>query len=214
MKKNLAVFAVALFCSTLAFADEPKNSAAFRNRGYERFVACNVDGAIADFTSAINLDRGDAAAYLWRAGARLAKGDADGAIADATVMTGVRGFRASAYFLRGTARFDKGDMKEAIEDFQKAMELDTSAVPPNLYGSHLIALAKGDTDGALSGFGKLIETMPKHSLAYYWRGRTFLIKGETEKAVADFNTAIKLQPEVKCSVQPWLDKAEAQLKKP
>jgi Flp pilus assembly protein TadD len=52
------------------------------NRGFAKQAKGDVDGAIADFNRAIELDPKQPRAYMNRGFAKPAKGDHDGAIAD------------------------------------------------------------------------------------------------------------------------------------
>ena len=83
------------------------------------------DGAIADFTPAIELDpKAAQIAYRNRALARNLKGDADGAIADFTSAIGRNSNLAVAYKSRGEAKQAKGDTAGAKDDLKRAGELD------------------------------------------------------------------------------------------
>src|ERR1700737_4960485 len=61
---------------------DPFTANAYTSRGLARYRKGDVDGAIADYELAIQINPGLAAAYLNRGTARYAKGDGDGALAD------------------------------------------------------------------------------------------------------------------------------------
>ena len=92
-----------------------------------------MEGAIADFTKAIELNPGNAQAYLARAGAKCSKKDWDNAITDYTMAIAlVSGNTSIHYFYyRGYAKRKKGDLDSAVADYTKARQLasDDSAVP-------------------------------------------------------------------------------------
>jgi len=80
------------------------------------------DGAIADFTPAIELDpKAAQIAYRNRALARNLKGDADGAIADYDRAIELDPKNADAYNNRGNIKKSKGDLDGAIADFTSAI---------------------------------------------------------------------------------------------
>ncbi len=59
-------------------------AAATNGRGHSRWKQGDLDGAIADLTTAIRLEPGSAQAYGYRAKIYLEKGDVDGALRDAS----------------------------------------------------------------------------------------------------------------------------------
>ena len=67
---------------TKAIQLDPRNSAAYFNRGRILANKNNLDDAISDFSKAIDIDPRDAMAYSNRGVLRARKGDGDGAIAD------------------------------------------------------------------------------------------------------------------------------------
>ncbi|HKS17500.1 MAG TPA: tetratricopeptide repeat protein, partial [Planctomycetota bacterium] len=79
--------------------------------------------AIADFTKAIELQPGMAAAYLNRGAAKLAKGLPDDAIADYTKAIESDKMYVRAYVNRGNVKEAQGRLDEAIADWEKALEV-------------------------------------------------------------------------------------------
>jgi lipoprotein NlpI len=86
----------------------------------------DLDGAIADFTKAIEFKPDYALAYNNRSIARKAKGDLDGAIADYAKASKLKPDDADAYHEFGCLRYDSHDFTNALADFCKAVELDSS----------------------------------------------------------------------------------------
>ncbi|MDQ2920246.1 MAG: tetratricopeptide repeat protein, partial [Acidobacteriota bacterium] len=96
-----------------------------------RFRKGDPDGAISDYTKAIELDPRYAQAYGNRGLVRESKGDLDGAISDYTKAIEMDPRHALAnYNRRGVARYSKGDPEGAISDYTKAIELDPRDVQP------------------------------------------------------------------------------------
>src|SRR6266576_2947591 len=73
-----------LLAPALVRAQSPQTGSDYVNRGNTRFEAGDFDGAIADFTEAIELTPGDSNAYFNRAYAKASLGDHQGAIVDYT----------------------------------------------------------------------------------------------------------------------------------
>jgi tetratricopeptide (TPR) repeat protein len=104
---------------------------AYNNRGNARDDLGDKQGAIADYSKAIELKPDLAEAYSNRGNARSALGDKQGAIADYSKAIELKPDLAGAYNNRGLARSDLGDKQGAIEDAQKAAKLFCSQGNPN-----------------------------------------------------------------------------------
>ena len=100
-----------------------QNAGTYNDRGIAKRKKGDLDGAIADFTKAIELKPNYAEAYANRGNAKQAKGDLDGAIADSTNAIELKPDDAEAYTNRGNAKRAKGDLDGAIADSTKTIEL-------------------------------------------------------------------------------------------
>ena len=94
----------------------------FFNLGVAKLHKGDLDGAIVDFTKAIELGTNDASFYTTRCVVRLDKGDRDGSIADFKKAIEFNQKYAEAYIDRGIAKKAKGDLDGAIDDYSKAFE--------------------------------------------------------------------------------------------
>src|SRR5216117_1931099 len=106
-----------------------KEANAYNERGIAKGVKGDIDGAIADFTYAIELYPKYSTAYNNRGLAKKNKGDLDGAIADGTRAIELDPKDAGAYSNRGIAKEEKGDMEGAIADCTRAIKLDPRYAP-------------------------------------------------------------------------------------
>ena len=100
---------------------------------------------------------------------------------------------APAYMLRGIIKLDAKRFEAAGIDFSKAIHLD----PDNpLFHRQLgIALFSGGKAAlAVEQFDLAVRGNPKDAAGYYWRAKSLQARGEKEKAIADLNTVIALQP--------------------
>ena len=94
------------------------------NRGNAKDDKGDSEGAIVDYTRAIELNPKYAAAYYNLAYTKQAKGDIDGAIADYTRAIELNPKDAVAYNDRGVTRQQKYDFHGAIADFDHAIKLN------------------------------------------------------------------------------------------
>jgi Tfp pilus assembly protein PilF len=133
---------------------------------------------------------------LWDAGyQRHLHDDLDGAIelytrSIATCPT------AEAYTFRGWAYERMGRIDDAIAECHKAIEVDPDyGNPYNDIGAYLIA--KGDLDGAIPWLQRAKQAPryePRH-FPYMNLGRVYAAKGMVTAAVAEFESALKIQPD-------------------
>jgi len=173
------------------------------NSGNAKYSKGDLDGAIADYTKAIELKPDVAGAYGNRGAAKQIKGDLDGAIADYTKAIELKPDHedlAAAYTARGLTKRIKGDFEGAIADCTKAIELK----PDNV---HLVAAyaargiakqGKGDLDDAIADDTKAIELKPDNvnlAAAYFARGIAKAAKGDLNDAISDCTKAIELKPD-------------------
>jgi tetratricopeptide (TPR) repeat protein len=127
------------------------------NRGIEKGKSGDLDGAIADFNRAIELNPKDDAPYYNRAQVKRLKKDTAGAIADYTRAIELGSTNPAAYNNRGNARAENNDREGAIADYTRAIELKPDYARA-YYNRAVAKQAKGDSTGAKADFksaGKL-----------------------------------------------------------
>src|SRR6266481_6790746 len=101
-----------------------KQAERYYESGLKKQQAGNLDGAIAAYSRAIELNPNYTEAYNNRGNVKGAKEDHDGAIADLNHAIELNPKYAKAYYNRGNVKGDKGDHDGAIADFDRAIELD------------------------------------------------------------------------------------------
>src|SRR5436305_1148236 len=170
-----------------------KEANAYNKRGIAKGVKGDIDGAIADFTRAIELDPKYGTAYNNRGLAKKNKGDLDGAVADCTRAIEVDPKDAGGYGNRGIAKQAQGDLSGAIADYTRAIELDPKYALA-YYNRGVAKWGKGDVDGAIADYTRAIELDPKFTHTYYNRGVAKGAKGDIDGAIADYTRAIELDP--------------------
>ena len=109
---------------TSAFADD------YNSRGLAKEAKGDHDGAIADYSRAIELDPEVHSLYYLRGLAKEAKGDLDGTIADYNRAIELDPKQPKAYINRGFAKQAKGDVDGATIDYNRALELAAKLAKP------------------------------------------------------------------------------------
>jgi tetratricopeptide (TPR) repeat protein len=130
------------------------------NRGIEKGKEGNLDGAIGDFTRAIELNPKDDAPYYNRAQAKRLKKDVAGAIVDYTRAIELGSTNPAAYNNRGNARAENNDRDGAIADYTHAIELKPDYARA-YYNRAMAKQAKGDAAGAKADFKHAKELDPE-----------------------------------------------------
>jgi len=82
------------------------------------------DGAIADYSHAIELDNKNADTYVSRGGAKESKGDLEGAIADYDQALKLDPKKSTAYSGRASVKTSRNDLDGAIADYSRIIEFD------------------------------------------------------------------------------------------
>ncbi|HKO36672.1 MAG TPA: tetratricopeptide repeat protein [Pyrinomonadaceae bacterium] len=198
-------------------AQTPTTAAEFYNRGVIRQKSKDLDGALADYTRAIELDPSLHAAYHNRAVIRYDRKDFDGAIADADKLLALKPNFAFAYGIRGAARGGKGDFDGAIADIERAIQLDVSLserLKPFLQNAYYnrggARLKKKDLDGAIADFDRSVALQPGDVDAYRQRALARRRKSDFDGAIADYTKIIELRP---TGVEAYLERGLLRLLK-
>ena len=130
------------------------------NRGIEKAKNGDLDGAMADFDRAIELNPKDDAPYYNRAQAKRLKKDTAGAVADYTRAIELGSTNPAAYNNRGNARSENNDRDGAIADYTRAIELKPDYARA-YYNRAMAKEANGDKAGAEADFKTAAKLDPK-----------------------------------------------------
>ena len=130
------------------------------NRGIEKAKNGDLDGAIADFDRAAELDPKNDAPYYNRAQAKRLKNDTAGAIADYTKAIELGSTNPAAYNNRGNARVEIKDRDGAIADYTRAIELKPDYARA-YYNRAMLKEEKGDKAGAAADFKRAQKLDPE-----------------------------------------------------
>jgi tetratricopeptide (TPR) repeat protein len=147
----------------------------FIGRGSAYSSEGDYDSAVADYDQAIQLNPNDTAGYINRGNAYVGKGDRDRAIADYNKAIELDSKFGGAYYNRGLVYADKGDFDRAIADYDQAIRIG-------------IIDAQGQ---ARCARGNDVERLCGAEI-FFARGKAYSAKGEFDRAIADYDEAIRL----------------------
>jgi tetratricopeptide (TPR) repeat protein len=159
------------------------NAHGYNNLGVRRTKVGDIKGSIKDFTKAIEINPSFAVAYGNRGNSWSLEGDCKKAINDYNEALRInpenQTNRMLSYHGRGSCLAKQGDKKQAIEDLNKA---------------GLAAGITGNYDLAISALSKVLELEPTDFGAYLNRGTAYDYSGNYQKAIEDYNLALKYKP--------------------
>jgi hypothetical protein len=152
---RLIILLLLSFCTV--FAQEPVSADDFSQRGISRFENNDLDGAISDFTKAIEL-KGHQLEFC--------------------------------FYFRGLALYRRVRLDEALADFTEAIARKEH---PRFYDDRGNLWAqKGELDKAIADLNRAIELEPKWAKAYGDRAIVYLLRGEEAAAELDFKRCFAL----------------------
>jgi tetratricopeptide (TPR) repeat protein len=166
---------------------------AYFNRGRAKCGMNDFDGAIADFSKALEMNPKIVGAYINRGYMKFLKKDIDGAIADDTQAIELSPNDELAYLDRGRAKREKGDFDGAIADYNKAIKIKPK-YSTAYHNRGTVKLYKYDLDGAIADYNKAIEFDQKSPDRYCQRGLAKYFKENYDDAASDFEYSLKIDP--------------------
>lgn len=141
-------------------AASDKGNSDLVNQGIAKAQKGDLDGAIADFNRAAELNPKDDAPYYNRAQAKRLKNDTAGAIADYTKAIELGSTNPAAYNNRANVRAETNDRDGAVADYTRAIELQPGYARA-YYNRAVLKKEKGDRAGAAADFKKARELDPE-----------------------------------------------------
>ena len=153
---NLSLIVLLVLSASSARAQDPVSGEEFSQRGITRFEKNDLDGAIADFTKAIELNSQQLEfCFYFRGIALYRRGRLDEAIADLGKAISLKQ-HPRFYGDRGNLLAQKGDFDGAMSDLNRAIEIE----PKNAkaYGDRgIVHLMRGEDAAAELDFRKCFE---------------------------------------------------------
>ncbi len=173
---------------------DPIQVDALNTRGLAHAQKGNWEKAVRDFNEMIRLDPENPRGYKNRSFAYSVLGDAQLAAADATEAIRRNPTDPTAHYNRGYAHLLSNDFDRAIADMSEAIRLHKEArsqAPPRVNGSKTVFrrnLYWESSDGTF-------QNDPNFAAAFANRGFAYGSKGDFGRAIADFDEALRLNPD-------------------
>lgn len=178
-------------------------------RGVEAMNRNDVDSAIAEFTAAIKLNPGNAAAFECRGFCFFQKGDLETAHADLTTSIKLSDRSKTAFLARAEVFIAKNDLDQAESDCSAAIRLDASDIR-SVMKRGIIRHRNKRYANAIDDFTTAIQIDPSNVMAYKRRAAAaydldldvapFAFTGNGQpypmydKTIADLGQVIRLAP--------------------
>jgi tetratricopeptide (TPR) repeat protein len=172
----------------------PRVTVAYYNRGVAKFNAKDYQGAVDDYSKAVQLKPDYAEAYNNRGESKVRLQDCEGALKDFDAAIAMKADYAHAYFNRANLKNRLKNYGAAIDDFNKTLSMEPHHVDTHFNRAYARSRLQ-DHEGALHDLSKVIELRPGNAVAYNNRGIAKAMLGDYRGAIDDFNKAIKLRPD-------------------
>lgn len=212
MTQRISPRVAILVCSSLLIL----NGALAQSLGY-LIAAGNLaegqghyDEAITTWNAVLAKDPKNGDAYRSRGACYFHKNDFTNAIADLSRAIALNTNDVDAYSWRGESYSKKGNLGNAISDFNRVIQLN----PQTFYlYQRIIDLSwdNSDWDNVITNTTKVIQlNLADGAWAHCTRGSAWQFKGDLDRALEDFNSAIQLNPTWDA---PLTDRAQVRIKK-
>ena len=169
----------------------PNSFKAYNNRGKAKEDTGDKEGAINDYTKAIDCNNKFEQAYENRGNLKSAMGNKNGAIMDYDKIISLNPKNADAYYNRGLAEFALNDYNKVMEDFNKAIEIDPGYA--NAFVNRgFLNYKLGKNNEAMQDYNKAIEINSQIAQAFINRGYLKYSLGDHNGGCTDWAIAGRL----------------------
>lgn len=201
-----------------ALERDPDDLTALTNRGRAHLARHDLVRAVSDFEKVLERRPGSPAALCGRGNARLERWKEQGRPANSPDWTAaLQNFEAAvtlnsnyaeAYRNRGQARLLAGETVPGLTDLYKAAELrpDSWEMHEPVVQFHF---SKKNYPAAIEQLSRAIVSNSMMTEAYVRRGLARLALQDLPAAVQDWEAAIRIQPSLRDTLKPHLDKARS-----
>jgi tetratricopeptide (TPR) repeat protein len=176
---------------------DPDNPMAYLDRGTVYAKKGEEAAGLRDFTHVISKKPDMAEAWYGRGTTYVELGQLDSGIADLTQAIRLSPNMSLAYCNRGMAYQSKGSFDLALDDLHTAVRDDSPVVAFCYFALGKLFMDQNKFEQAIESFTKGIERIPSSAEALAYRGRAHEQLGDLEKALADYQAALRVNPSLK-----------------
>ena len=163
----------------------------------------NCNGAIAEYTRVINVASSNVKAFEGRGLCYLAKNDYENARLDFEQATAIEQTDPEKFIYLAVAYDFKGDLKASSSNYQKALSLNAQLTNRPMFRclyfdrpDITFEQARAISNEVIAACNTYMRNAPEFlsSLVFLKRGTGFRVKGDYDKAIADYESARRLNP--------------------
>ena len=178
--------------------DELDRSEDYVERADERYEQGDVDGAVEDYTRALDLDPDHPSEIYHRRGvAKAAMEETQGAIEDFSEALEIDADNVGALVDRGLAYYDQDNPQKALEDYNRAADTtDDDTTLAKIYANRGVArFMMGQRQDAMEDFERALELDSASPAPYLNRAKVRRANRDLEGALEDYDRAIEVDSE-------------------
>ena len=165
----------------------PLNADAYHKRGLSRFALGDHQGAVADFSQAVQLNPNHVHAYLHRSYTRICLDDSCGALAD---------FDQAFRIAPEVAKDYSTKITEALGSDQNALNEAYRRIAQDYLERGNSWASVGDYQKAIADYNQALTINPHDHKVYSNRGYSYYLSGNLDLALKDYNTALELNSDI------------------
>jgi tetratricopeptide (TPR) repeat protein len=163
-------------------------------RGLRRERGQDLDGGLADYNAALQLDPQYADAYYFRSALRAKMGDQKGGLEDYQHAKQLDPDPAKAAYHWGRFSLGLGDLQASIDSLTEAIRLNPK-YDQAYYTRGVARTDMGDPQGAIEDFTEALKLNPNFASAAYNRALQRSRLNDFEGAIDDYTLAISIEPD-------------------
>lgn len=168
----------------------PRSVIAYNNRGHHYRQNNMLQEAMADYTSAIELDKKYWLAYSNRGKVHFELNDDESALADYNKALELNPDHVQTLSNRGAVNARMKNYELGLADLNKSLELDPN-YSEAMYNLAAIYFELGRHQEAIHELDRFLALKPRHAMAYNTRAVGYQYLGNNDIAVQDFSKAIQ-----------------------
>jgi tetratricopeptide (TPR) repeat protein len=178
---------------TQAIERYPGNYWSYLCRGTNRIDNNELDAALDDLNTCINLNPAVAQAHYERGRLQEKTGAKEAAFNDYCTAIDLDPMYAKSYVNRGAMHMQQEQLDAALQDFNQAIAVDSTYALAHL-NAGLVYKIEGNSEAAITYFDVAIALEPWNAYFYRHRGILHNSLGDSHAAANDFTASISLEP--------------------